>query len=74
MTSSVTPGKLLDNVDSHGVTFSKIRNAFFHLKEQQRSPKLRISLLILNTIISDNSDKKNIREFVWEIIFRTICH
>ena len=27
--------------------------------------------MIPNTIISD---KTNIREFVWEIIFRTICH
>ena len=36
-----------------------------------RSPKLKISLLIRNTIISD---KTNIREFVWEIVFRTICH
>ena len=39
--------------------------SYFH-----RSPKLRISLLIRNTIISD---KTNIREFVWEIIFGTIC-
>ena len=30
------------------------------------SPKLKISLLIRNTIISD---KTNIREFEWEIVF-----
>ena len=36
-----------------------------------RSPKLKISLLIRNTIISN---KTNIREYVWEIVFRTICH
>ena len=35
------------------------------------SPTLKISLLIRNTIISD---KTNIREYVWEIDFRTICH
>ena len=38
---------------------------------KHRSPKLWISLLIRNTIISD---KTNIREFVWEIIVGTICH
>ena len=35
--------------------------------EFHRSPKLKISLLIRNTIISD---KTNIREFVWEIVFQ----
>ena len=35
--------------------------------EFHRSPKLKISLLIRNTIISD---KTNIRECVWEIVFQ----
>ena len=43
----------------------------FGFEYGHRSPKLRICLLIRNTIISD---KTNIREFVWEIVFRTICH
>ena len=50
---------------------TKLGHEFTSVTLVHRSPKLRINLLIRNTIISD---KTNIREFVWEIIFRTICH